>query len=248
MSRCWLLLILIISLTSRHTAAQTEFRMPSAEWKITLPKGWESISDEDLVKVNAEVRRAIEDSSLDIVTSQFAAGFRPVVDNGSYILVELKPALPANCHFDDVLSALVKKQQSANMQVAMRKLEMDPIAKVYGDAPNSRVICRAQSLSSDSEALNCISHTNLGTASTVILHAYGPKNDFEQNHEPLLSSILNSFAFDSGNVYAFSTPAKKRDPISEQVGRFIGRALGGLVWCILAVLLFRWIIRRISFR
>lgn len=199
------ILIVVLPCFPHAAIAQTEFRLPGADWKITLPKGWEVVPAEDLVEINAQARQAASDSSLEDVPVNFAAAFRPTVDDGSYMLVQLKPAPPAGARFDSLSSVFVKEQQDPKLQAVMREMGMDTQGQIYGDAPNARIIYRTQSLSSDADAVCCISHTNFGASSMVILLAYGLKQDFETKHDPVLTSILDSFAFDPGKVYAFGT-------------------------------------------
>lgn len=196
--------LLLLTLT-RFAAGQTEFRLPHADWKVTLPKGWEAATSEEVAAFNSEARQAAKSASVDDVAVSYIAGFRPKVDDGSYIVVQVRPSLPPGARFDSISSIFAKAQKSSKVQSASQALGMDPNMQVYGDAPNARIITHSSSVSSGPDALRCISITNLGSSNLVIFHAYGPKHEFEKKHEPVLTSILDSFAFDPGKVYAFGT-------------------------------------------
>lgn len=244
---CIAILVVVLSGSIRAALAQTEFRLPKADWKITLPKGWEPLDRDQLDAVNANSRAVSSEASIEGVPVSFIAGFQPKVENGCYILVQVRPSIPPGARFDSLSSAYVKAQSSSKVKSASKAMGMDPNATIYGDAPNARVISRTVSLESGPDALNCISTMNIGASHLVVVHAYGPKESFDK-HDPVLSSILDSFAFDPGKVYAFGTGSVTGNTRTEDVAYGLSRMLGSAVACMLPVILVLWVVRKIRSR
>lgn len=226
---CGLALLLFLLTFSRNAIAQTEFRLSGADWKITLPKGWQQIPAEEMLQLNAEARQASEAANAKRVIS-YAAGFRPSPPDGSYFLVQYMPAPPAGARFDSISANLAEVLRKSSQTFKANPFETTPT--IYGDATGSRILVHNTGRGTGEHIVNNISFWNLGSTNLVILHTYAPKADFAR-FEPTLSAIIDSFTFDPGKVYAYGTADANFGSSKSMDSSIASHALRGAIFGVL---------------
>jgi hypothetical protein len=227
MNRTLIALIAVLLMLTPCARAQTTYRPPGGHWSITVPAGWKVADDKRLQEINDTVAGMHRVTMTERI--QYVVMLVPAKTDGKYALVQWSTGQPAGASFDSFVKGTTKGMNMGAQKA--RNALPDQIAGMSFDAPvvdreRQRLYLPATINAQTGENIRCISCPRPGVGETLTVHCYSTESHFDQNR-PELIGIIDSFTYDPGSEYTFSSFGGFSFPQAGIAGLLGG--LGGLV-------------------